>query len=91
MLKLKASDEELYRRTGKQLGYDLCYGDMPREHDMAQGGLHGPLGNVGKEFDGQGAQFTGGVYVFEDDFEAWNGTFDPKDQVASKEPQRVSK
>ena len=84
-------DEELYRRTGKQLGYDLCYGDMPREHDTAQGGLHGPLGNVGKEFDGQGAQFTGGVYVFEDDFEAWNGTFDPKDQVASKEPQRVSK
>ncbi len=34
-------DDELYRRTGKRLGYDLCYGDLAREYDAPQGGLHG--------------------------------------------------
>lgn len=60
-------DPELYRRSGHELGYDLCWGEMAM-NDEALGGMHG---NMGNEFNGKGAEFTGGAYVMEDDFEAY--------------------
>ena len=47
--------------------------------------MHGRLGNVGGEFNGKGARFTGGAYVFEDDFEFWDGTFNERDALAFPE------
>lgn len=60
-------DPELYRRSGHALGYDMCWGIMSR-NDPSLGAMRG---NIGHEFDGLGARFTGGAYVFEDDFEAY--------------------
>eukprot|EP00615_Pteridomonas_danica_P000406 CAMPEP_0114334156 /NCGR_PEP_ID=MMETSP0101-20121206/4191_1 /TAXON_ID=38822 ORGANISM="Pteridomonas danica, Strain PT" /NCGR_SAMPLE_ID=MMETSP0101 /ASSEMBLY_ACC=CAM_ASM_000211 /LENGTH=933 /DNA_ID=CAMNT_0001465329 /DNA_START=255 /DNA_END=3061 /DNA_ORIENTATION=- len=64
-------DPEVYRRSGHALGYDLCWGVMAM-NDEAMGGMRG---NMGHEFDNKGAKFTGGAYVFEDDFEAYTGSF----------------
>jgi len=63
-------DPEVYRRSGHALGYDLCWGVMAM-NDEAMGGMRG---NMGHEFDNKGAKFTGGAYVFEDDFEAYTVT-----------------
>jgi len=34
---------------------------------------------VGGEYNGRGAKFNGGAYVFEDDFDAWSGVFNERD------------
>lgn len=84
-------DPELFRRSNHELGYDLCWGKKAKTSDTPHGGLHGqleggnvgneadrPFGNEGKEFKNQGGKFTGGAYVFEDDFDAWEGTFNDR-------------
>jgi hypothetical protein len=37
---------------------------------------------VGGEFAGRGAHFSGGAYVFEDDFDTWSGVFNDRDSAA---------
>jgi len=93
------TDPEVFRRSNKRLGYDLCWGSQARAEDPSLGGLHGqmkggnvgseadsPNGNSGREFEGRGAKFTGGAYVFEDDFDSWEGNFNERDP--STFPQR---